>query len=244
VFIIIAQQRFKAGVQEALNILDDFGFTGLPDRTTLVKFAKRIPLHIWNLALSTPASVEKSMLGAIDATGISRTIASDYYQERIDRINPINKHLKLSLYVDITKRKILSARLRAKPAHDTKDVRYLVNKSNVLSEVNIMDKGYDDNTIHSFFRNKEVFSIIPVRKNARRGRYRKEMRDFFDYGLYFQRSAVEFIISSIKRRYGDYVRCHKIFGQRAEIYSRLILYNLQSLLLFEIFTHAAANMYC
>jgi len=240
-FIVIAQQKFKSGMQEVLNTLHDFGFTHLPDRTTLVKFLKRIPIELWNLALSISAQIKKSGLGAIDATGISRTVASDYYKERIDRDNPIKDHLKLSLYVDSKNRKILSARLRAKQAHDTKDVRYLVKKSPVVSEINIMDKGYDDNKIHSFFRERGVYSIIPVRKNARRGRYRREMRDSFDYGLYFQRNAVEFIISSIKRRYGDYVRSKKIYGQRAEIYSRLILHNLQSLLLLETFTRALTN---
>jgi len=235
-FIIIVQQRLKSGMQQTLNLLYDFGFTKLPKRTTLVKFIKRIPIKLWNFLLSITTKIDKSEFGAIDATGISRTVASDYYKERIDRINPIKDHLKLSLYIDVKSRKVLSTRLRAKQAHDTKDVKYLVNNSNIISEINLMDKGYDDNKIHSFFREQGVYSIIPVRKNARSGRYRKEMRDHFDYGLYLQRNAVEFVISSIKRMYGDHVRCKKIYGQRAEIYSRLILHNLQSLLLSEIFT--------
>lgn len=237
-FIVTIKQNFKGGLQAALDILKDFGFTDLPKRTTLVKFVKRLPLWIWSIALKISAGVKKSELAVIDATGISRTTASDYYQERIDRINPIKEHLKLSLYIDVKTRKILSSRLRAKPVHDTKDVKYLVKKSSTLSEANLMDKGYDDNKIHSFFREQGVYSIIPARKNARRGRYRKEMRDFFDYGIYFQRNAGEFVISSVKRRYGDYVMGKKISSQRAEVYPRLILHNLQSFLLSEIFTQA------
>lgn len=235
-FIIIVQQRFKAGMQVTLNILNDFGFTKLPDRTTLVKFVKRIPIWIWNLILSISSQIEKSELGAIDATGISRTVASDYYKERIDRINPIKDHLKLSLYTDVESRKIMAARLRAKQVHDTKDVKYLVNHSSLISETNLMDKGFDDNKVHSFFRDKGVYSIIPVRKNARRGCYRREMKNYFDYGIYFHRNAAEFIISSIKRMYGDYVRSRNICSQRAEVYPRLILHNLQSLFCLETFT--------
>lgn len=235
-FILAIRPNFKGGLQAVLDTLGGLGFTGLPKRTTLVKFVKRLPLWIWNIALKISANVKRSALGVIDATGISRTVASDYYQERIDRINPIKSHIKLSLYIDVKSRKILSSRLREKPVHDTKDVHYLVNKSPVLSQTNLMDKGYDDNAIHAFFREKGVYSIIPVRKNARRGRYRKEMKESFDYGMYFQRNAGEFVISSIKRKYGDYVLGRKIYSQRAEVYSRLILHNLQSLLLLEIFT--------
>ena len=235
-FIITMKQNFKGGLQVALDLLNDLGFTDLPKRTTLVKLIKRLPLWIWKITLEISAQIKKSELAVIDATGISRTTASDYYQERIDRANPIKEHLKLSLYVDVKTRKILSSRLRAKPVHDTKDVKYLVKRSRILSEVNIMDKGYDDNAIHTFFREQGVYSIIPARKNARRGKYRKEMRDFFDYGAYFQRNAGEFVISGVKRRYGDYVMGRKISSQRAEVYPRLILHNLQSSLLLEIFT--------
>lgn len=231
-FILIAQQRFKAGLQEALNILADFGFNNLPERTTLVKFAKKIPINIWNLVLVAAAGITKSSIGAIDATGISRTVASDYYKERIDRKNPIKEHMKLSAYVDVEKRKFLSIRLRAKPCHDTKDVKYLVKHSPVVSELNLLDKGYDDNKIHSFFRSQGAYSIIPVRKGCKRGCYRKEMRDYFDYGLYYQRNANEFMFSGVKRLYGDSVRCKSICTQRAEIYPRFILYNLRVLLLF------------
>src|SRR3989344_7551230 len=77
-FILFVQQRFKAGMRETLNILNDFGITALPDRTTLVKFVKRIPIWIWDLMLNISAQIDKSELGAIDATGISRTAASDY----------------------------------------------------------------------------------------------------------------------------------------------------------------------
>lgn len=235
-FILMMKQQFRKSMQETLNTLNDFGFTHLPDRTTLVKFAKKLSITLWSLLLKFSGSIQKSEIGAIDATGISRTTASDYYQERIDRVNPIKTHLKLSMYVDVQTKKILSARLRAERAHDTKDVKYLTNQSSILSDTTILDKGYDDNNIHAFFREKGAWSIIPVRKNARRGRYRKEMRDYFDYGMYFQRNIVESVISSLKRRYGAYVYSRKIQGQRAEVYPRLILHNLGLLLLLETFT--------
>ena len=69
-------------------------------------------------------------------------------------------------------------------------------------------------------------SIIPARKGCVRGRYRREMRDYFDYEQYWQRNIVESVNSAVKRVFGEVCRAKTIFRQRAEVYSRLILYNL------------------
>ena len=100
-----------------------------------------------------------------------------------------------------------------------------------------MDKGYDDNKIHSFLRDKGICSIIPVRKGCVRGLYRKEMRDYFDYGLYWQRNIVETLFSCIKRKYGTSVSSKNIRSQRSDLFCRMILYNIFYLLGF-IFTQA------
>lgn len=201
-------------------------YNELPHDSTLKKFAKRIPLHIWNTILQWSAQADYCLYGAIDATGISRTNASGYYLKRIDSDNPVKKHLKLSVMIDVERRKFLSAKLRAKQAHDTKDVKYLVNNSPILPEINLLDKGYDDNKIHSFFREQGVYSIIPVRKGCKRGGYRKEMRDFFDHGQYWLRNLVETLIGCIKKKFGSYVKGRSIGVQRSEIYPRLILHNI------------------
>ncbi|MBI4945771.1 MAG: transposase, partial [Bacteroidetes bacterium] len=108
----------------------------------------------------------------------------------------------------------------------TRDVKYLIKNSCVLPYTTIMDKGYDDNNIHAFMRDRGICSVIPVRKNCVRGQYRKEMRDYFDYGLYWQRNIAETLISCIKRRYGASVSSRNIRSQRSDLYCRMILYNV------------------
>lgn len=201
----------------------------IPDVSTLKKFVKRIPFWIKNLLVALSASLMPAKYGAIDSTGLSRTNASHHYIKRIDREEPIKKSLKLSLFT--TGRRILSFKLHAECCHDSKDVPYLIKQSKVLPQTTCMDKAYDANWVHECFRDKGVYSIIPVRKGCVRGRYRKEMRDYFDYSQYWERNCGEWNNSSFKRRFGDYVRSNKFRTQHSEVAGRIILHNLKVVLL-------------
>jgi hypothetical protein len=103
---------------------------------------------------------------------------------------------------------------------------YLIRKSPCIAETNLLDKGYDSNKTHALFRNKGKYSIIPARKGCVRGKYRKEMRNYFDYGQYWQRNIAESIISAIKRKFSASVSSKHIKTQTAQVYARLILHNL------------------
>lgn len=214
------------------DFLDDharYYLDDIPERSTLIKFVQRIPFWLKNKLVSLSAGLEAAEYGSIDSTGLSRTNASDHYVKRIDRENPIKKCLKLSMYV--AKRRILAFRLRAKWRGDTLDVPYLLKNSAILAETNCLDKGYDANLVHAAFRDRGVYSIIPTKKNCRRGFYRKQMRDCFDYGQYWQRNASEYNNSSLKRRFGDYVRSVNFRSQHSEVAARIILHNLKAILI-------------
>ena len=103
---------------------------------------------------------------------------------------------------------------------------YLVRKNPCILDGVIMDKGFDSNPLHTFFREKGIWSVAPVRKNCRRGNYRKELRDFFDWTLYWQRNIVESMIGAVKRLFGSHVRARNARMQRAELNSRFIAYNI------------------
>lgn len=213
------------------DYIDDWASQELdkvPECSTLKKFVKRLPIWLKNKLVSLSAGLNPAEYGAIDSTGLSRTNASQHYTKRIDRKEPIKQPLKLSLYT--TKKRILSFRLRAKARGDTKDVKYLTKHSNILAETNCLDKGYDANYIHAHFRDQGAYSIIPARKNCRRGQYRKEMRDYIDWQQYWQRNCAEYNNSSLKRRFGDYVRSVNFCAQHAEVAARIIIHNLKSFL--------------
>jgi len=228
---LLLKEKLKCSYRRLLALLPYFNIKKIPHRSTLIKFSKRIPVWMWNLLLKSSIKEENCTYGAIDATGISRIHASNYYLRRIDR-KPDKRYIKLSLYVDVKRRKILSARIRAKPRHDVNDVCYLIRQSPYLAKKNLMDKGYDSNNLHRFFRDKGVTAIIPVRESSQRlreypkGVYRREMYMDFPKKEYNLRNIAETVISVIKRKYGDYVNTQSIAAQRTQIYSRLILHNI------------------
>jgi hypothetical protein len=223
------------------DFIDDYAsvyFNEVPDRSTLIKFVKRLPMWLKNRVAALSAGLKPAKFGAIDSTGLSRTNASEHFVKRIDREKPIARPLKLSMYT--SKRRILAFRLRARWRGDTKDVKYLTRNSPVLAETNCMDKGYDANYIHEHFRNQGVLSIIPAKKNCRRGTYRKEMRDYLDYGQYWQRNSAEYNNSSLKRRFGDFIRSVNFRSQHAEVTARIVLHNLK-VIFARLFHRSRAN---
>ena len=68
---------------------------------------------------------------------------------------------------------------------------------------------------------------VPIRNNGKRGQYRKEMKNYFDHAQYWQRNCAEYNNSSLKRRFGDYVRSVNFSAQHAEVTARIIIHNLK-----------------
>jgi len=194
--------------------------------TTWQKAISKWPAWVWDALAKSSVEEESCEVAAIDGTGLSRTNASQYYLRRIDRENTVKRPVQNMVLVNVQKRKFLSWRFRATPRGETCDVPYLIQHCNNKPELVLMDKGFDCNPLHTWLRNKGIWSIAPVRKNCQRGRYRKQLRDCFDYGLYWQRNIIESLISAVKRLFGSHLRARKARMQRAEVYSRFIAYNI------------------
>jgi len=189
------------------------------------------PAWVWE-ALAK-ASVEETTcdIAAVDGTTISQSNPSHHFLKRIDRDGPIGRPVQTVIMIDVLKRKFLSWRFRSTPRGEKCDVPYLVDKSPVLPELILMDKGFDSNPLHKFLRDEGIWSVAPARKNCRRGNYRKQLRDCFDWALYWQRNLVEALISAVKRLFGSHVRARTARMQRAEMFSRFIAYNIGAVLI-------------
>ena len=124
------------------------------------------------------------------------------------------------------KRKFISANFFVKPGHEAKRIPYLHAKSPTTPETLLMDKGFDAEWLHQWLNKNGTFSIAPVRKGCRRGKHRKLMRDQFDWQLYWQRNIVESLFSAIKRLFGSTISSKHIKTQTAELFCRLIAYNI------------------
>ena len=194
--------------------------------TTWQKAIQKWPAWVWDALAQASLDYETCELAAIDGTGFSRTNASPYYLKRIDSQKKIKRHTQVMVMVDVDRRKFLSWRFRAKPRGETRDVPYLVKRTPTRPETILMDKGFDSNPLHAWIRERGMWSVAPVRKTCKRGRYRKQLRDCFDYGLYWQRNIVECLIGVVKRLFGSHVRARKARMQRAEISMKFLAYNM------------------
>ena len=224
--LLILKERYYLSYRRVAEKVDLF-MKKMPHFTTLQKFSKRISAKLINMVLFFSALLRKVEIASIDSTGISRQYASEHYKKRIDRLKPVKEALKISVLSDCKTNQILSLRVRAREhSHDTKDVKYLIEKAKVIPELLTMDKGYDAESIHKLCREQGIYSIIPVRKGCRRGKYRKQMRDCFDKGLYNHRNNAESTFSALKNKYGESVSAKLFVTQRVQIYCKAINHNL------------------
>lgn len=196
--------------------------------TTWQKAISKWPQWVWDALAKASVEGERCEIAAIDGTTISRTNASQHYLKRIDREEVVQRPVQEVVMIDVNKRKFLSWRIRAKARGEKCDVPYLVKKCCCTVGGIAMDKNFDSNPLHTWLREHGLWSIAPVRKGCRRGNYRKELRDFFDWTLYWQRNIIESLISAIKRLFGSHVRARNARMQRAELNSRFIAYNISA----------------
>lgn len=199
--------------------------------TTWQKAINKWPVWVWDALAKASAGEETCEWAAIDGTTHTRTNASQHYLTRIDRDDKVSRPVQQVIMIDVKHRTFLSWRIRAKPKGEKCDVPYLLQHSSVKPEGVLMDKGFDSEELHRFLRESGVWSIAPTRKNCRRGRYRKQLRDCFDWALYWQRNIVESMISAVKRLYGSHVRARTARMQRAEMFTRFITYNLRAIII-------------
>lgn len=229
---LLIKEVFRLSYRRAMKFIEEFYGLNL-HWTTLQKFRKRVPLAIWrtllNLTVSGPIAV-----AAIDGTSMQRHNPSMHYLKRIDREKKISVPIYLNVMVDVIRRKFVTIRHHAKKCGEVPDAYYLIKRCPVEIELAVMDKLYDSEKLHRFLRERGTFSIIPVKKNWAKGQYRKQLKNCFDYHQYWQRNIIESLFSALKRLFGNQLSGLTARTQRAEIYMRLIAYNLGARLL-EIF---------
>ena len=197
--------------------------------TSWQKAIAKWPQAVWDALARASAGQEACEIAAIDGTTMARSNPSQHYIKKIDG-ELCSRPVQQVVMVDVEHRKFLSWRTRAKLRGEKCDVPYLLNHSSVLPELVLMDKGFDSQPLHTFLRDRGVWSVAPVRKGCAHGHYRKQLRDCFDWPLYWQRSIIECMFSAVKRLFGSHVRARRAPMQRAELSARFIAYNIGALL--------------
>lgn len=245
-FLLTYKQFRKFTYRELLEDLSDnltlrayLGLNKLPDYTTLIKFAQRLPSIIFEkIMIAFSKLIEQPEKVAIDGTGISLDNASPHYCKRIGKQYHKRPFLKLSVIVEIKHYMILQFKVRKKTRHDLIDAKPMVKKLAKIYEPEIFygDRGYDDEKLFKqVFEELGAYPLIlqkrlDVPKHRRKGTYRKQTFGVFDYGEYLQRNKVETAFSILKRKFGFCIKSKEVKTQKVEAMCRIIAYNIDRLL--------------
>lgn len=218
------------------QLLDELGIR-CPSKSALQYTAKRLDSFFWERVLK--ATCGTSYLVALDSTGLSRTNPSYHYLKRIDGKMP-KIPVKLSVAFDTRKKKFCAAKIRVLPAHDIKDASVLL--SITKPKIAVADKGYVAECLYKQAHQQGTLLMIPKKKNARRGKFRKKMHVFFRQRTYNRRELVEASFSSVKRKFGASVSSRSVRTIRTELYGRLTCHNI-FYLLFRLLGQSHTSVY-
>lgn len=226
---LIIKQVYRLSYRRAMKFLDEYYGIDL-HWTTLQKAAKRLPKSLWQSLLAATITWDNIDVAAADGTGFSRSGPSQYYLKRIDRLEPVGRPVQMICMIDVEKRKFLAGNFLAKPQHEAQWIPTIHKQSPVEPDILLMDKAFDAEWLHQWLEDHGTFGLAPVRKNCRRGKHRKIIRDCMDWCLYWQRNIVECLFSALKRLFGGTIKSHKMPMINAELFCRLIAYNIDALL--------------
>lgn len=245
-FLLVYKQFRKFTYEELLtdivgntDLRAYLGLNKLPHYTTLIKFAGRLPCIVLDkLVLAFKHLLPEPKKVAIDATGISLDNASPHYCKRIGKSFEKRPFMKTTFIVDIDNFFILLCKMRKKTRHDVIDAKPMIRKLALHYEPEVFyaDRGYDADSIFQLcFEKLNAYPLIlqrrlDVPKHRRKGTYRKQTFDVFDYCEYLQRNKIETLNSMIKRRFGSNVKSRTDKLQKVEILTRVIAYNIDRLI--------------
>lgn len=154
---------------------------------------------------------------AIDSTGHSSWYASAYYAQRSA---PERQQRKRYTRNQIATRKsqiIIAQRVARGPRYEAKEAPSLIRNTRVVHPIGYrLDKAYDSEGIRRVVREEvRAACMIPLRKRAKSGTYRRAILEKFDEELYHRRNLVETMFSLEKRVFSDVNRSRSIgFGTR------------------------------
>ena len=222
-FALVMMEAFQLSLRRVELTLISFGIL-VPSYSALCKSRKKIPTMIWQrLVLLTSGLHHEN--AAIDMTGFSRTNPSFHYF-RVVKGN-MKSYAKTSMVYDVSNHKVMALSTGIKLRHEMKDAKILVKNLDIRCL--LADKAYDAEWLHQHCFENGIQTIIPKKKNIRKGFYRrKQMKNYSDE-RYHQRSNIESGFSAIKRKYGSSVSGKSLKSINSELNCKAIAHNLRLL---------------
>lgn len=222
VYSLFLRSDWEKSFRETIKKCKNLGIA-CQSKSTLQYTLAKIPWQaVKNMLKAT--ITRQTHLAAIDGSCLSRNSLSEHYLLRAGINLKERQATKISILVDTSSKKILAARFRKNVRHDIKDVKYLLSSSPMKPQKIVADKGYDAEWFRAFLAEQGIDCCIPTKGTVRKGYYRKRSR--CDQRTYRRRAIVESCLFRLKQLYGRSVSCVKARTMRAEVFFRLILYNL------------------
>jgi len=172
--------------------------------STLCKAFNRLDMAVWRiiLTLSTTLLPTSGVVG-IDASGFDRSHASKHYTKR-GKLTI--QQLKVTLLVDAKVNAILDIHVTTTRKHDSQIAPSLIKRNPESIDILLGDKEYDDQKIRRLARHYEVRSLIKHREFTS---LHRAWNARLDTDLCGQRSQPETVNSTLKRKYGAFVRSRR-----------------------------------
>jgi len=182
----------------------------------------------------------KGMNIAVDSTGFRVRNSSLWYDIRIKRKNTKRDCIKLHLSMDVDTGIIHWFTLTSSKRHDSPEFKNLLKHLPDLGDV-FGDKGYSSRNNCQIVANKHGTPYLHFKDNATnkaKGKpawiisiraYKKNKEKWLD--TYHARSIVESVFSSIKRRWGSFLRSRRKWMQKKELSLKVLSYNIKQVLL-------------
>jgi len=178
-------------------------------------------MAVWRAILTLSATLlPTSGVVGVDASGFDRSHASKHYTKRAELTI---QQLKVTLLVDTKVNAILNLHVTTTRKHDSQIAPSLIKRNPEDIGILLGDKGYDDQKIRQLARQHEVRPLIKHREFTS---LHKAWNARLDADLYGQRSQSEAVNSTLKPKYGAFVRSQCWWKQFRELTIACLIHNV------------------
>ena len=177
---------------------------------------------------------------AVDSTGFSTSNRSKWYDIRIKRKSSRKECIKLHISIDVNTGVIHSFTITSWNRHDSREFKRLIKNLPELGNV-LGDKAYSSRVNCQLVADRGGRPYLYFKgnvKNIAKGkpawtlsiREFKKDRDSW-LAVYHLRSIIESVFSSMKKRWGGFLRSRRKHMQKRELALKVLVYNIKQVLM-------------
>jgi len=234
------------GIEAYLNESETFrnSFDDLPGHSVIHRGMKKLSITYIRKVMNrvTRFLRRHGMNIAVDSTGFRTGNSSIWYDIRIRRKNKRKDCIKLHISIDVDTGIIHWFTITPSKRQDSPEFKNLLKHLPDLGAV-FGDKGYSSRNNCQLTADKHGVPYLHFKDNATnkaKGKpawiisiraYKNNTEEWLS--VYHLRSIVESVFSSIKRRWGSFLRSHGKWMQKRELSLKVLSYNIKQVLLVQ-----------